>query len=172
LEFFKSQIREFVCCVSLLKDPEYLKVKDASELKVDTILFQEILDLLTVKRRVNNDVVLLKDIEQIMEQIEISPNFDQSVQYIHGKSKNLVVLESSELLIISSCLDCTIYLLGVVDSLYMDNCSNVTVYMSACGIANVDHVHMCSIKGVFKQVWIQNSVKSSLALYTEKESII
>lgn len=76
------------------------------------------------------------------------------------------------MVIYKSCLDCTIYVLGKVENMYLSNCSNVTMYTSSCGVLWVDQVHSCDLKGVFKQLWIQNSLKTSLAIFSKLDSII
>jgi hypothetical protein len=148
VEFFKSQMKEFIACVSLLKDSDYLKVSDTLELKVDARILEQVLDLLTFGSDLRDlkDVVVLGDLERIMNKMYDLVDFDQNVHVVEGKSKQVLVLKSAKSLYISNCLDCTVYLLGTVDSLYVDNCSTVTVYISACGIANVNHVHLCHIK--------------------------
>lgn len=102
LEFWKSQIREFIVCISLLQDSEYFKVKDASELKVSTLVVREILQLLTLdfdtKVLEGMEEIGLMDLQVIIDKIHHVPTLKCLIQ---GKSSNVLVLESEESVVIT-----------------------------------------------------------------------
>ena len=102
LEFWKSQIREFMYCISTIQNPGYLKLENTDFLKVSKDLVLDIINLLVL----DVDMVPKMDlgfveIQEIMESINTLPKENLDKQIIQGKSKNVIVLKDCKSVIIS-----------------------------------------------------------------------